>query len=265
MQPAISVRQLTKIYSSGTTQLRALDAVDMDVQPGELVLLMGPSGSGKTTLLSIMGCILRASSGSLRILGQEVSHLNEKQLPRIRLAQIGFVFQGFNLFPALTAGENVELALNLKGMHGSDARNIAAALLDQVGLGDKYGSLPANLSGGQKQRIAIARALAGEPNIILADEPTGSLDSQSGRMVMELMRRLARERKRTVVLVTHDNRILDYADRVIHIEDGRINQGGHYETNHSLLQPGDHSDWSRGNSFLQEIGTSNHAGFQHVL
>ena len=128
MQPAISVRQTTKIYSSGTTQLRALDAVDMEVQPGELVLLMGPSGSGKTTLLSIIGCILRASSGSIRILGQEVSDLNEKQLPRIRLAHIGFVFQGFNLFPAVTAGENVELALHLKGIHGSDARRPAAAL-----------------------------------------------------------------------------------------------------------------------------------------
>jgi putative ABC transport system ATP-binding protein len=259
MQPAISVRQLTKIYSSGTTQLRALNAVDMDVQPGELVLLMGPSGSGKTTLLSIVGCILRASSGSIRILGQEVSHLNEKQLPRIRLAHIGFVFQGFNLFPALTAGENVELALNLKGVYGSDARRAAAALLDQVGLGDKYSSWPANLSGGQKQRIAIARALAGEPNIILADEPTGSLDSQSGRMVMELMRRLARERNRTVVLVTHDNRILDYADRVIQIEDGKIGQGGHYETNHTLPKPVDIPAWSGGYSSYEPAGASHAA------
>lgn len=260
MQAAISVRQLSKIYDSGTTQLRALDAVDMDVQPGELVLLMGPSGSGKTTLLSIMGCILRASSGSIRILGQEVSHLNEKQLPRVRLAHIGFVFQGFNLFPALTAGENVELALNLKGKHGSDARGPAAALLEQVGLGEKYGSLPANLSGGQKQRVAIARALAGEPNIILADEPTGALDSQSGRMVMELMRRVARERNRSVVLVTHDNRILDYADRVIHIEDGKINQGGHHETNHSLLQSGGYPAWSGGYSRFEEVRASHAAG-----
>lgn len=260
MQPAISVRQLTKIYSSGTTQLRALDAVDMDVQPGELVLLMGPSGSGKTTLLSIMGCILRASSGSIRILGKEIYHLNEKQLPQVRLAHIGFVFQGFNLFPALTAGENVELALNLKGMHGSDARGSAAVLLDQVGLGDKYDSLPANLSGGQKQRVAIARALAGEPNIILADEPTGALDSQSGRMVMDLMRRLARERNRAVVLVTHDNRIRDYADRVIQIEDGRINQGGHYETSHSLLQSGGFPAGSRGYSAYEEVRASNAAG-----
>ena len=260
MQPAITVRQLTKIYSSGSTQLRALDEVEMDVQPGELVLLMGPSGSGKTTLLSIMGCILRASSGSVRILGQEVSHLNEKELPRIRLAHIGFVFQGFNLFPALTAGENVELALNLKGVHGGAARRVAGALLDQVGLGDKYGSLPADLSGGQKQRVAIARALAGEPKIILADEPTGSLDSQSGRMVMELMSRLARERNRAVVIVTHDNRILDYADRVIHIEDGKINEGGHHETNHSLLQPVYFPAWSGGDSPLQKIGASNAAG-----
>lgn len=238
MEAALSVRQLTKTYPSGTTQLKALDGVDLDIPRGELVLLMGPSGSGKTTLLSIMGCILRATSGSIRILDREVSHLNEKQLPRIRLAHIGFVFQGFNLFPALTAGENVELALNLKGMHGSTARRPAAALLDQVGLNDKYGTLPADLSGGQKQRVAIARALAGEPDIILADEPTASLDSQSGRMVMEVMQRLARERNRAVALVTHDNRILEYADRVVQIEDGRIIHGADYETNHSHPQFG---------------------------
>ena len=261
MQPAISVRQLTKIYSSGATQLRALDEVDMDVQPGELVLLMGPSGSGKTTLLSIIGCILRASSGSIRILGEEVSHLTEKQLPRIRLTQIGFVFQGFNLFPALTAGENVELALNLKAAQSGDVSRRAAALLDQVGLGDKYRSLPADLSGGQKQRVAIARALAGEPNIILADEPTAALDSQSGRIVMELMSHLARERNRAVVIVTHDNRILNYADRVIHIEDGRINEGGHHATHHSLPQPVHFPAWSGGDSLLQGTSASNAAGF----
>ena len=265
MQPAISVRQLTKIYGSGSTQLRALDEVDMDVQPGELVLLMGPSGSGKTTLLSVIGCILRASSGSVRILGEEISHLTEKQLPRIRLAKIGFVFQGFNLFPALTAGENVELALNLKGVRSREVRRSAAALLDQVGLGDKYGSLPADLSGGQKQRVAIARALAGEPNIILADEPTAALDSQSGRIVMESVSRLARERNRAVVIVTHDSRILSYADRVIHIEDGKINEGGQNETHHSLLQPIHISDWRNGNSVLQENSRSNHAGTQPGL
>jgi putative ABC transport system ATP-binding protein len=170
MSAAIRARELTKTYSSGVTAVRALDRVDLDVGSGEVVMLCGPSGSGKTTLLSIMGCILRATSGSVRIRGREVTHLSEKQLPRVRLDHIGFIFQGFNLFPTLTAGENVELALDLKGVTGKTARLRARKLLDQVNLADKYSSFPADLSGGQKQRVAIARALAGDPEIILADE-----------------------------------------------------------------------------------------------
>jgi putative ABC transport system ATP-binding protein len=183
---------------------------------------MGPSGSGKTTLLSIMGCILRATSGHVTIQGRDITALPERALPRIRLEHIGFIFQGFNLFPALNVLENVELALELKGIRGATAKRQAAELLDRVSLGDKAKSLPADLSGGQKQRVAIARALAGDPGIILADEPTAALDSTSGKLVIELLRELAHEKNRAVVVVTHDNRVLSYADRIVHIEDGRI-------------------------------------------
>jgi len=185
-------------------------------------MLMGPSGSGKTTLLSIMGCILTATSGTVRIAGTEVASLREKALPAIRLQHIGFVFQGFNLFPTLTAGENVELMLDLKGVSAGAAKKRAQELLDQVGLGAKYRSFPSDLSGGQKQRVAIARALAGDPGIILADEPTAALDSHSGRNVMEMMTDLAHKRGRAVVIVTHDSRVLDFADRIVRIEDGAI-------------------------------------------
>ena len=220
--PAISVRTLEKTYESGATATKALNGVDLDVEAGQVTLLMGPSGSGKTTLVSIMGCILRASAGSVRILGREVTQLKEHELPEVRLRHIGFVFQGFNLFPTLTAGENVELSLDLKGIRGPAARRRASQLMDQVGLKDKYKSFPADLSGGQKQRVAIARALAGDPEVLLADEPTAALDSHSGRTVLEMMRGLARTRCRAVVIVSHDNRALEFADRVVHIEDGQI-------------------------------------------
>jgi putative ABC transport system ATP-binding protein len=202
--------------------VRALDDVSLEVERGEVVLLMGPSGSGKTTLLSIMGCILKASSGSIKIQGREVSQLSERQIPRVRLKEIGFIFQGFNLFPTLTAGENVELALDLHGVRGSKARLKAGELLERVSLSDKYKAYPADLSGGQKQRVAIARALAGEPEIVLADEPTAALDSQSGRLVMKMLRELAHERGRAVVIVTHDNRVMEYGDRIVDIEDGKL-------------------------------------------
>jgi putative ABC transport system ATP-binding protein len=222
MKAAIAVRQLTKTYTEGSTGTLALSGVDLDVRPGELLMLVGPSGSGKTTLLSIMGCILSATSGSVRIAGREVSTLHEKDLPAIRLEHIGFVFQGFNLFPTLTAGENVELMLDLKKTPAAKAKQRAHELLDQIGLADKYDAFPADLSGGQKQRVAIARALAGDPGIILADEPTAALDSHTGRNVMRQMTELAHRRGRTVVIVTHDSRVLDFADRIVKIEDGTI-------------------------------------------
>jgi putative ABC transport system ATP-binding protein len=222
MEPAIAVRGLTKTYSQGEAAMRALDGVDVDVQSGELMLLVGPSGSGKTTLLSIMGCILRPTSGSVRLLGRETANLAERDLPKIRLDHIGFVFQGFNLFPTLTAVQNVALALDVQGVPRAVARRRAGELLEQVELGAKADAYPADLSGGQKQRVAIARALAREPSIVLADEPTAALDSKSGHAVMGLMRQLAHERNRAVVIVSHDNRMLGYADRIVRIEDGRI-------------------------------------------
>jgi len=213
---------ITKIYREGTADFRALSDVDLEIRAGELTLLMGPSGSGKTTLLSILGCILRATNGSLEVLGESVEKLAEAELPRIRRAAIGFVFQGFNLFPALTTVENVALALDVRGVKRREAETRAAELIREVGLAEKSKSYPADLSGGQKQRVAIARALAGDPPIILADEPTAALDSTSGKNVIELLRRLAHEDGRAVVMVTHDPRVLSYGDRIINLEDGRI-------------------------------------------
>jgi putative ABC transport system ATP-binding protein len=218
----IRAKGLGKVYREGATELRALQGVDLEVRAGELTMLMGPSGSGKTTLLSILGCILRASEGKLEVLGRDVSALPESELPRIRREGIGFVFQGFNLFPTLTAGENVALALDLRGVRAGEAKKRGEELLAEVGLAQKARAFPADLSGGQKQRVAIARALAGDPPILLADEPTAALDSTSGRTVIELLQRLARLHGRAVVMVTHDPRVLPFGDRIIHLEDGRI-------------------------------------------
>lgn len=218
----IRARGLGKIYREGAAEFRALQGVDLEVRSGQLTLLMGPSGSGKTTLLSILGCILRASCGRLELLGEEVSSLPESELPRVRRETIGFVFQSFNLFPTLTAAENVALALDVRGVRGAPARRRAEELLAEVGLQEKLRAFPADLSGGQKQRVAIARALAGDPPILLADEPTAALDSTSGRTVIELLQRLGHEHGRAVVLVTHDPRVLSFGDRIIHLQDGRI-------------------------------------------
>ncbi|HEX5432780.1 MAG TPA: ABC transporter ATP-binding protein [Candidatus Angelobacter sp.] len=222
MQPAIAVREVTKTYTEGSASVTALRGIDLDVHAGEVVMLMGPSGSGKTTLLSIMGCILASTGGSVRIAGIEVTQLREKELPRVRLEHIGFVFQGFNLFPTLTAGENVELMLDLKKEPQAAAKKRAQELLENVGLAEKYKSFPADLSGGQKQRIAIARALACDPEIVLADEPTAALDSHTGKNVMQMLADLAHKRDRAVVIVTHDPRVLEFADRTIRIEDGLV-------------------------------------------
>lgn len=218
----IRARALSKLYREGASELRALSDVALDIPAGQLTLLMGPSGSGKTTLLSILGCILRATEGRLELLGEDVTSLPEKELPRIRRQAIGFVFQGFNLFPALTATENVELALDVRGSRGKQARRRAEELLLEVGMQDRKNAFPADLSGGQQQRVAIARALAGDPPILLADEPTAALDTTSGRTVIELLQRLAHQYARAVVMVTHDPRVLSYGDRILHLEDGRL-------------------------------------------
>ena len=199
------------------------DEVTFDLHAGELALLVGPSGSGKTTLLSIMGCILRPTAGTLSVLGDDVARLAERDLPAIRRERIGFIFQSFNLFPTLTTLQNVALALDLRGVAGRVARDRAAALLDQVGLGSKHGAYPAEserrAEAARGHRPRARRAIRA---IILADEPTAALDSQAGRTVMDLLQRLARERGRAVAIVTHDNRMLGYGDRLVKMEDGRL-------------------------------------------
>lgn len=208
------------VFQSGVTDFQALKGIDLEIHKGEINLLMGPSGSGKTTLLSILAGILTPTSGKVYLLSEDITRMSRSHLARFRLENIGFIFQGFNLFPALTASENVEVALNLKGIARRTARDQARQLLEAVGLGEKTESLPRDLSGGQKQRVAIARALAGNPQIVMADEPTAALDSQSGHTVIELLRKLAKEGGCTVLIVTHDTRIVDMADRVLYLEDG---------------------------------------------
>ena len=218
----LAARGVAKTFRLGKVEVPALGGVDMTVGAGEVVLLMGPSGSGKTTLLSILGCILSPSAGSVAVLGRDTAGLPEAELAKVRLAHFGFIFQGYNLFPTLTAEENVRVALDLRGVKGADAVERSRQALVAVGLGDKFRMLPRDLSGGQKQRVAIARALVAEPDILLADEPTAALDSETGKAVIAILRELAVTHGRSVVIVTHDPRIAAFADRVIRIEDGRI-------------------------------------------
>jgi putative ABC transport system ATP-binding protein len=238
MAAALVVRNVTKVFSAGATAVRAVDAVSLDVAAGEMVILTGPSGSGKTTLLCIMGCILHPTSGSVAIFDQDVVGLSERELPRLRRRRIGFVFQTFNLFPTLSAVENVALALQLRGVAASAAHREARALLDPLGLGHVSNALPRDLSAGQQQRVSIARALVGAPDIVLADEPTGSLDSQNGHVVMALLRDAAQVRHRAVVVVSHDSRLFEYADRIVYLDDGRTiepQKGGCDETLHAQI------------------------------
>lgn len=209
-------------FQSGSQRYEVLKGIDWEIKRGDIQLLMGPSGSGKTTLLSILAGLLTPSSGNVYLLGKKITGMSRAKLARFRRQNIGFIFQGFNLFPALTAEENVELVLNLKGIRGEKARYQAHALLDEVGLSPYRHQKPSNLSGGQKQRVAIARALAGHPPLIMADEPTAALDAQSGHNVIELLRRLAKEQGCTVLMVTHDPRIIDVADRLAYLEEGKI-------------------------------------------
>lgn len=219
---AIVTRGVEMAVQSGQQRLQILKGIDLEIPKGDIQLLMGPSGSGKTTLLSILAGLLTPTAGSVRLLGKEITGMSRRQLGQFRRDHIGFIFQDFNLFPALTAIENVETALNIKGVRGREARRQAQVLLEQVGLGEKGKQLPRNLSGGQKQRVAIARALASRPQLIMADEPTAALDSHSGHAVMELLRQLAKEEGCTVLMVTHDPRIIDLADQVAYLEDGTM-------------------------------------------
>ena len=211
-----------KIYGSGETAVAALADATLDIEPGQVTLIEGPSGSGKTTLISILGLLLKPTSGEVWIEGKNVAGLTERDLPSLRARNFGFVFQGFNLFPALTALDNVAMAIQMKDPRAKDPRGEARRLLDLVDLGPRSHHLPADLSGGQKQRVAIARALGGNPPIIVGDEPTAALDTKTALSVMELLRELASSHGRAVVVVTHDPRLERFADRVVRVEDGRI-------------------------------------------
>ncbi|MBI4697111.1 MAG: ABC transporter ATP-binding protein [Gammaproteobacteria bacterium] len=214
---------LSHTYGSGDLAIPALHEIDLGIQPGEVTLLTGPSGSGKTTLIQIMGCLLRPSAGRVMLDGHDISRESEKKRNRTRRENFGFIFQANNLFPMLTAIENVMVALDVVGRETkARAKERAAELLAAVGLGERLTAFPANMSGGQRQRVGIARALAGDPRIILADEPTAALDALNGHRVVTLLRDLAHEKGRAVVIVTHDPRIEDLADRIVHIEDGQI-------------------------------------------
>ena len=218
----LDVRNVSKRYGDGETAVTAVHDVSLTVQPGEIVLIMGPSGSGKTTLLSMMGALLRPTTGSIRLDGTALSELSEGRLPEIRLSQFGFIFQDFNLLSALTIRENVALVAELAGTKRKPAREKATAILTDLGLGARLDFLPEKLSGGEKQRVAIARALINDPALILADEPTANLDSKIGHEIMRLLRQIAKEQGRSVVIVSHDQRIRDIADRVLWLEDGEF-------------------------------------------
>jgi len=211
-----------KIYGRGETAVAALSDATLDIRAGEVTLIEGPSGSGKTTLISILGLLLTPTSGEVWIENTNVAGLGERSLPPLRARNFGFVFQGFNLFPALTALENVAMALQMKDPSIKRPRDEAKRLLALVGLADRMHHLPEDLSGGQKQRVAIARALAGNPPILVGDEPTAALDTKTALAVMQLLRELASTQHRAVVVVTHDPRLEQFADRVVRVEDGRI-------------------------------------------
>ena len=220
--PVLIARNIVKELGHGPAMVRALKGVSLELFPGELTLLMGPSGSGKTTLLSILGCILAATSGTLSIAGQSTEGMKPEALADLRRQHAGFIFQGYNLFPTLNAEENVRLALEVRGLKGTEQIVRAQRALQQVGLGHRMRSVPSHLSGGEKQRVAVARAIASQPSLILADEPTAALDSENGQQVMALLSEIARNSTHAVLAVTHDPRTIPYADRILRIEDGLI-------------------------------------------
>lgn len=220
----LELQNVSRTYGRGHTQVRAVDDVSLLVSPGEIVLIMGPSGSGKTTLLSMAGGLLQPTSGQVVIGSDELTGLDAGGLARLRLHNVGFIFQAFNLLSSLSALENVALVMNLAGRSDASVEQESQSLLKRLGLQERLSHLPADLSGGEKQRVAIARALANNPPLILADEPTGNLDSHSGREVMMLLFDLAREEEKGIVVVSHDPRIVDIADRVLWLEDGRLSK-----------------------------------------
>jgi putative ABC transport system ATP-binding protein len=218
----LEAENVVKELGKGAGKVQALKGVNLQLVKGELTLLMGPSGSGKTTLLSILGCILTPTSGTVRVEGESTDGKNPEELAELRRKHIGFIFQSYNLFPTLSALENVRIALDVIGRKGYHAAQRAEECLRDVGLGNRLMNYPSNLSGGEQQRVAVARAIAASPSVVLADEPTAALDSENGHAVMALLARIAKEQNRCVLAVTHDPRTLGYADRVVRIEDGLI-------------------------------------------
>jgi len=218
----LETKGATKVYQAGETKVKALSDVDLQVEKGEFVSIMGPSGSGKTTLLVTLGCFDKPTSGQVIIDGLDVATMKETKLPKIRAEKIGFVFQNFNLIPTLSALENVELPMERGKIQKGERRSRALELLKSVGLEDKANRRPNRLSSGEQQRVAIARALANGPAIILADEPTGNLDSKTGRDIVQLLKKLSREEERTVIMVTHDKQMASMSNRMLSLKDGKI-------------------------------------------
>jgi len=220
--PAIVGEALVFEYKTEAGLLPVLRGASLEAAPGEVLLVSGPSGSGKTTLLTVLAGMLTPASGRVRIEGKEINDLGKAERSKLRLNRLGFVFQGFNLIRAMSASENVELVLQARGLSRQECRRVARETFERLGIGDKLQRLPVQLSGGEQQRVAIARALAGAPAVVLADEPTSSLDTENGAAVMQLLCELARERGSAVVITSHDQRIAPFADRVVHISDGRL-------------------------------------------
>ncbi|QDU27398.1 Macrolide export ATP-binding/permease protein MacB [Anatilimnocola aggregata] len=219
---AVDCRRVTKEFGSGDTRVLALRGVDLQVNYGEMTLLVGPSGCGKTTLISIIAGLLNPTAGEVKLLGQDLKQLRGGRLVNFRAQNIGFVFQQYNLLPALTAAENACVPLVIKGEYRHAAVKRAKEVLEEVGLGSRANAFPSQLSGGQQQRVAIARALIHQPRLLVCDEPTAALDAQSGQTVMQLITRVAVQHDRAVVVVTHDNRVFNYGDRIVHMVDGRV-------------------------------------------
>jgi putative ABC transport system ATP-binding protein len=228
IEPAITIQNLNHHFGERALRKQVLFDINLQISAGEIVIMTGPSGSGKTTLLSLIGGLRSVQEGSLRSVGKELKGADEKKLVQVR-RYIGYIFQAHNLLPFLTARQNVQMSVELhENISKKEARAKSEAILQAVGLGERADYYPENLSGGQKQRVAIARALVSHPKLVLADEPTAALDSKTGRDVVNLMQRLAKEQGCTILLVTHDNRILDIADRTIHMEDGRLERQIHH-------------------------------------